>query len=218
MFLACCLTIYVGPGANGSGIAECMGLFNGINYPGAIGFKTLFVKIFGTVLAVTGGLCIGKEGPLAHIGANIGAIVCFIPMRCFDCLGNDVTKRQLMAAGASAGVSAAFGAPIGGALFSYEISKPNTFWTFSMLWRVFFCTSISTFSLSIYMSLAKNAPFSLNDAATLKFGRLGEIQNSFLDIPAALVIGTLGGLLGAFFIYVSIELGMKRKKHITKNW
>jgi chloride channel 7 len=60
-----------------------------------------------------------------------------------------VSKRQLIAAGAACGVSVAFGAPIGGALFSYEISKPNTFWTFSMLWRVFTATSISTFVLSI---------------------------------------------------------------------
>jgi H+/Cl- antiporter ClcA len=55
----------------------------------------------------------------------------------------------MMAAGASCGVSVAFGAPIGGALFSYEISKPNTFWTFNMLWRVFTATSISCFTLSI---------------------------------------------------------------------
>jgi chloride channel 3/4/5 len=56
----------------------------------------------------------------------------------------------MMAAGASCGVSVAFGAPIGGALFSYEISKPNTFWTFSMLWKVFAATSIATFTLSIH--------------------------------------------------------------------
>jgi len=68
-----------------------------------------------------------------------------------------------MAAGASAGVAAAFGSPIGGALFSYEISKPNTFWTFSMLWRVFFSCAISTFTLSIFSSLSNNAPFSLSD-------------------------------------------------------
>jgi chloride channel 7 len=55
-----------------------------------------------------------------------------------------------MAAGSSAGVAAAFGAPIGGALFSYEISKPNTFWSFSMLWRVFFSAAVSTFMLGFW--------------------------------------------------------------------
>jgi len=33
VFVATMLTIYVGPGANGSGVAEIMGLLNGINYP-----------------------------------------------------------------------------------------------------------------------------------------------------------------------------------------
>ena len=195
-----------------------MGLLNGINYPQAIGFRTLFVKMVGTVLAVTGGLCIGKEGPLAHIGANIGAMCCQIPLTGFRALANDVVKRQLIAAGASAGVSAAFGAPIGGALFSYEISKPNTFWTFSMLWRVFLCSSISTFTLSIFSSLASDAPFSLTDQATLKFGQLEDEESSLLDIPAAVLIGAACGCLGALFIHVNITLGVYRKKYINTTW
>ena len=43
--------------------------------------KTLFVKCFGTLFAVCGGLCIGKEGPLVHIGTNIGVVVCYIPLK-----------------------------------------------------------------------------------------------------------------------------------------
>ena len=93
VLVATLLTIYVGPGANGSGVAEIMGLLNGINYPNAISVRTLFVKIFGTICAVSGGLCIGKEGPLAHIGANVGALVCHIPIKGFYALRNDVIKR-----------------------------------------------------------------------------------------------------------------------------
>jgi hypothetical protein len=90
---ACLLTIYVGPGANGSGVAEIMGLLNGINYPDVIGLRTLLVKIVGTTLAVSGGLCIGKEGPLLHVGAIIGAMTCFLPIEGIRCLQNDVSKR-----------------------------------------------------------------------------------------------------------------------------
>lgn len=166
------LTIYVGPGANGSGVAEVMGLLNGINYPDVIGLKTLFVKIVGTTLAVSGGLCIGKEGPLLHIGAIVGCVSCFLPFKGIRCLQNDVSKRQMIAAGGAAGVAAAFGAPIGGALFTYEISKPNTFWTFSMLWRVFFGTALAVFTLSLFTSLDLHAPLGLSDTAILKFGTL----------------------------------------------
>ena len=124
----------------------------------------------------------------------------------------------MIAAGASAGVSAAFGAPIGGALFSYEISKPNTFWTFSMLWRVFASCSITTFLLGIYFSLSSGKTFSLSDSAAVKFGSLDPGESSLLDIPAAIVIGLVCGLMGSFFIFVNIKLGMYRKKYITKNW
>lgn len=212
------LTIYVGPGANGSGVAEIMGLLNGINYPNAIGMRTLLVKCVGTILAVSGGLCIGKEGPLAHIGANVGALVCHLPIKGFYTLRNDVIKRQMIAAGASAGVSAAFGAPIGGALFSYEISKPNTFWTFSMLWRVFAACSMCVFLLGIYNSLWTGSTFSLSDTGALKFGKLNDEESSLWDIPAAVVIGIICGLLGSFFIFVNVHLAIKRKRYINTNW
>ena len=77
---ASALTIFWGPGANGSGVAELMGYMNGINYPNVIGFETFVTKVFGVVLAVLGGLCVGKEGPLAHIGGIIGATVPYLPI------------------------------------------------------------------------------------------------------------------------------------------
>lgn len=91
--IASVLTVYLGPGAMGSGVAEVMGLLNGVNYTDAISFKTLFVKCFGTLFAVTSGLCIGKEGPLVHIGANIGIMCCFMPIALSTYLQNDVMKR-----------------------------------------------------------------------------------------------------------------------------
>ena len=143
------LTIKVGPGANGSGIAETMAILNGVNYPGFIGWGVLFCKCLCVILGIAGSLCIGKEGPLAHIGSCVAYLVVYkIPIPAFDYFKNEVAKREFLAGGASAGVSAAFGAPIGGALFSYELSRPAAFWKFSMLWRIFFCSSVSTFTLS----------------------------------------------------------------------
>lgn len=147
--IASVMTVKWGPGAMGSGVAEVMGLLNGINYPNAISFTTLTTKVFGILFAVCGGLCIGKEGPLVHIGANIGAMCCHLPFKWSKYLQNDKHKRDLIAAGGAAGVSVAFGAPIGGALFAYEISRPNTFWNFGMLWKVFLSTSIACFTLAI---------------------------------------------------------------------
>jgi len=77
------LTVYVGPGANGSGVAEIMGILNGVNYKGVISMRTGFVKIVGVVLAVVGSLCVGKEGPLAHIGAVTAMVVIYLPFKGF---------------------------------------------------------------------------------------------------------------------------------------
>jgi chloride channel 7 len=147
--LASLMTTYYGPGASGSGVAELIGYMNGVNYPDFIGVNTLLTKCLGVTLAVCGKLCVGKEGPLAHIGANIGIMVLYLPCCGFEFLRNDDKKRHYIAAGASAGVSAAFGAPIGGALFCYEMSKPNTFWKFTMIWKVFFACSVGNLTLAM---------------------------------------------------------------------
>mmetsp|Transcript_11579 Transcript_11579/g.8459 ORF Transcript_11579/g.8459 Transcript_11579/m.8459 type:complete len:150 (-) Transcript_11579:1779-2228(-) len=70
--IACLLTLYVGPGAMGSGVAECMGQLNGVQYPDYTGFRTFLVKFFGVAFAATAGICAGKEGPLVHMGYIIG--------------------------------------------------------------------------------------------------------------------------------------------------
>ena len=117
---ACCgliasaLTTYWRPAASGSGVAELIGYLNGVNYPGFMCIMTGITKVIGVTLAVSGKLAVGKEGPLAHIGAVCGDIVLYIPGLGFEFLRNDERKRCFIAAGASAGVSCAFGAPVGG--------------------------------------------------------------------------------------------------------
>lgn len=91
--LAGLMCTYYGPGSMGSGVAELIAYLNGINYPGFLGLNTLLTKIIGVALAINAKLCIGKEGPLAHIGANLGAMVLYIPGMGFEFLQNDTKKR-----------------------------------------------------------------------------------------------------------------------------
>ena len=119
-----------------------MAYLNGINYPKFFCYRTLFVKIFGLCLAVSAGLCVGKEGPLAHIGAIIGHAVVYLPINALQKFRNAIDKREIACAGAAAGVAAAFGSPIGGTLLIYEASRPSTFWSFGLTWKIFFASSI----------------------------------------------------------------------------
>lgn len=168
--LAAIMTVFMAPGAASGGTPELMGYLNGINYPQFIGLNTLFVKVFGLGLAVSSGLCIGKEGPLAHIGAILGHCVLYLPFPFLKYFRNDRDKREIAAAGAAAGVAAAFGSPIGGALFAYEISRPSTFWSFDLTWKIFFCSSISTFVLNILSSYKKGDDLRIMNAGLIKFG------------------------------------------------
>jgi hypothetical protein len=60
--------------------------------------------------ATSAGLILGKEGPFVHIACCCGNIFSYL----FPKYGrNEAKKREILSAAAAAGVSVAFGAPIG---------------------------------------------------------------------------------------------------------
>lgn len=215
VLIAALLCIFMAPAAIGSGVAEAMGILNGVAYPDYICPKALFVKFAGLALAVSAGICGGKEGPLVHMGSIVGYMVTALPFSCFRYFRNDFEKRKLLAVGTAAGVSAAFGAPIGGSLFAYEISKPSTFWSFSLTWKIFFASSISTFVLSIFKQLY-HGDFNIAVVNSGNVKLASSIEVPYLDsLFAAVMIGSGGGLLGALFIIINNKVNIARKKLLT---
>ena len=82
---------------------------------GHIRKRVFSLKIVATVLTIGAGGSAGREGPIVHIGASVGSAI----SRWFR-LGEDQV-RSLVAAGAGAGIGAAFNAPIAGMLFALEV-------------------------------------------------------------------------------------------------
>ncbi|MGH8318276.1 MAG: chloride channel protein [Steroidobacteraceae bacterium] len=79
------------------------------------GLRVIVGKIVVSLLGLFGGLTIGREGPTVHIGAAIMAEVRrFYPHR------SARLERQLLLAGAAAGLSAAFNTPLAGVIFAIE--------------------------------------------------------------------------------------------------
>ncbi len=217
-FFAVTMTLYYGPGAMGSGMAEVIAFINGVNYPDTISIPTLVTKAIAVVLAVAGTLAVGKEGPLGHIGANLGAGVIYVFGPLFKFMQNDTKKREYIAAGASAGVSVAFGAPIGGTLFIYESSFINPFWNFPLVWKTFICCATAVFTACAFDGFLHGLPLNWSDDS-LKFGHVSENRkiNSSV-ILGAIIIGIISGLLGPLFINVNTRVNALRGKILTKKW
>lgn len=72
VFLAS-LLVLIEPVAAGSGIPEIKCYLNGVKVPGIVRLRTLLCKVFGVLFSVAGGLFVGKEGPMIHSGAVVGA-------------------------------------------------------------------------------------------------------------------------------------------------
>lgn len=215
---AAAMCVYFAPGAIASGLAELMAYMNGVNYPNFLNYETLFVKIFALGLSVSAGLCVGKEGPLAHIGAIIGIAVLYLPFDFLKRFRTEDKKRELACAGAAAGVSAAFAAPIGGTLFMYECTRSSTFWNFDLTWKIFFGSSIATFVLNIACALKRGEDVLITNAGLIKFGSYDAQPYDVKDFPFFIVLGVCGGLLGSFFNYMNVEVNIVRKVYLNKPW
>uniref|UniRef100_A0A671X739 Chloride channel protein n=1 Tax=Sparus aurata TaxID=8175 RepID=A0A671X739_SPAAU len=72
IFIASVLVL-IEPVAAGSGIPEIKSYLNGVKIPGIVRLRTFLCKAAGVLFSVAGGLFVGKEGPMIHSGAIVGA-------------------------------------------------------------------------------------------------------------------------------------------------
>ncbi|KAK2743014.1 hypothetical protein FQN57_004970 [Myotisia sp. PD_48] len=170
--------------AAGSGVAEVKVILSGFVLHGYLGVKTLVVKTLALILSVASGLSVGKEGPYVHIAAAIGNICCRIFNKYHF---NDGKRREVLSASAASGVGVAFGAPIGGVLFSLEEAAAlslkflNPYGTGKIvLFQVKYLSDWELFELGIFLLLGV-----LGGAAGALFIKASKIwAQSFRRIPA----------------------------------
>ncbi|RAV04688.1 ClC family H(+)/Cl(-) exchange transporter [Paenibacillus sp. YN15] len=100
------------PIVSGSGIPQVKGILQrklAMNW-----WKTVLAKFAGGALSIGAGLSLGREGPSIQIGSAIGMGFSKLLHK------PKVTEHFLITCGASAGLAAAFNAPIAGAVFALE--------------------------------------------------------------------------------------------------
>ncbi|SAK59065.1 chloride channel protein [Caballeronia ptereochthonis] len=105
-------------GSEGSGIPQVIAVLNSPTSAAGgrlLTLRILLAKIAVSFIAILGGLTIGREGPTVQVGAAL-----MFNMRRFYPRSNSLIERQLVLAGAAAGLSAAFNTPLAGIVFAIE--------------------------------------------------------------------------------------------------
>ena len=177
-FLAGWLVQQVAPEAYGSGIPQVKAVLAKV--PMALNLRVALIKLLGGILAIGSGLPLGREGPTVQVGGALANQLSRIFPTSPD------YRRQMIAAGAGAGLAAAFNAPIAGVLFVVE----------ELLQDVSSLT-LGTAILASFIGAVVSLWLGGHGFTT----ELTALQTNFSpqEIPFYLILGVLAGLLGALF-------------------
>lgn len=168
------------PLISGSGIPQVKGLL--MKKTRFKWLPELILKFFGGLLSIGAGLSLGREGPSIHLGALVGEGINEITGR------SEIEKKYFVTCGASAGLAAAFNAPLAGVMFALE--ELHKF--FSPLLLI--CTLIASIAADFLtrITLGYHPVFDFEVTAPVEF-------NPVAEILLMLLFGIIMSFLGKLF-------------------
>lgn len=145
-------------------------------------------KFIGTLLSLSGGLSVGREGPSIQMGAAVGCG--------FGQLWKSTSQNapRFLIAGSVAGLTAAFGAPVAGMLFAFEEIK--TLITVPLL--LFTSAAAGTAWLVVHFLFGFGRIFPFSATAPLS------LDQFWLCIPMGLFCGLFSALYNKMLIQTTL--------------
>jgi len=186
----------ISPAAVGSGIPEMKTILRSPTiHKEYIKARVLIAKLFGLILALGSRLPVGKEGPFVHIACMIAIQLCKLQNFTLGKRTEDTRMVELLSAACAVGVSCCFAAPIGGVLFSIEVT--STYFAVRDYWRAFFGSVMSALVFRIAAVF-----WSHEETLTALFRTSFRVDFPFdlVEIIAFIVIGIVAGLASANFV------------------
>ncbi|XP_024132788.1 chloride channel protein 2b isoform X4 [Oryzias melastigma] len=205
-------TQILAPQAVGSGIPEMKTILRGVVLKEYLTFKTFVAKVIGLTCALGSGMPLGKEGPFVHIASLCAALLSKFMSLFGGIYENESRNIEMLAAACAVGVGCCFAAPIGGVLFSIEVT--STFFAVRNYWRGFFA---ATFSAFIFRVLAVWNRDEETITALFKTRFRLDFPFDLQELPAFAVIGIASGFGGALFVYLNRLIVQFIRKQKTIN-
>lgn len=182
------LALFVGwcnnqfPMIGGSGIPQVKSMLAGYIYDNPR--KTLVAKFFVGLLSIVAGLSLGREGPSIQLGA------CTADIFAEKTTDSNMERKLIMASGAGAGLSAAFGAPLSAVIFTIE--ELYGYITPVLLLTTMTAAVAAQCLGAFFFGLEPVFDFQLTDTAPLS------------DYYILILLGIITGICGAFYNYFLI--------------
>ncbi|XP_067310110.1 chloride channel protein 2a isoform X1 [Pseudorasbora parva] len=216
-------TQILAPQAVGSGIPEMKTILRGVVLKEYLTFKTFVAKVIGLTCALGSGMPLGKEGPFVHVASLCAALlskfmalfggIYMLKEEPFEGNKNELRNTEMLSAACAVGVGCCFAAPIGGVLFSIEVT--STFFAVRNYWRGFFAATFSAFIFRVLAVWNKD-----EETITALFKTRFRLDFPFdlQELPAFAVLGIASGFGGALFVYLNriIVESMRKQKTINK--
>ena len=155
VILSVVLTNAISPAAAGSGIPEMKTILRSPTvHKEYIRTRVLAAKLCGLILALGSRLPVGKEGPFVHIASMIAIQLTKLQNYWLNKRTEEARMVELLSAACAVGVSCCFAAPIGGVLFSIEVT--STYFAVRDYWRAFFGSVMSALVFRIAGTVSLN--------------------------------------------------------------
>ena len=218
--LLACVPVAIRPVAAGSGIAEAKAVLNGIHVYQCTELATAACKAASVVLATVASLPCGLEGPLIFIGLAVGENWARVIPRAYPRLRSWRERRDFAAVGSATGVSAAFYAPVGGAIFAAEEGASHL--STRLMWRCFSAACVTVIVDYLFNSclngtfLYGRAIYNLSKFNGLpgQFTYRSTPSFVFLELFIFAGMGIVNGVVGAIFVELNKRINNLRRKYI----
>ncbi|KAH8358432.1 hypothetical protein KR093_000226 [Drosophila rubida] len=203
----------IAPQSIGSGIPEMKTILRGVALKEYLTFKTLVAKVIGLTATLGSGMPLGKEGPFVHIASIVAQLLSKLVTSFQGIYENESRNSEMLAAACAVGVGACFAAPVGGVLFSIEVT--TTYFAVRNYWRGFFAAVCGA---TVFRLLA----VWFQNADTVRALFLTNFTTEFPFDPQELfvfaLIGLICGLGGATYVWVHRRyvLFMRSNKRMNK--